>query len=158
MTRSIICGVDGSESAEGAVRVARDLSGELRLRLVFVGVVEEGVPGTEIRMTARRLRQLAESAGNAAQWLVDVGDPVDRLVMVAEEENAALIVVGATGTSSSPGRSVAVDLCRRASCPIVVVPAGAGLALANAHVERELTTRYPGLFDDGYREGGVALS
>jgi len=38
----IICGVDDSESAKGAARVARGLSSELGLGLVFLRVVESG--------------------------------------------------------------------------------------------------------------------
>jgi nucleotide-binding universal stress UspA family protein len=39
---SIICGVDDSESAKEAARVARGLSSKLGLGLVFVRVVEDG--------------------------------------------------------------------------------------------------------------------
>lgn len=44
MTGSIICGVDDSESAKGAARVARRLGAQLRLRIVFVRVAERGAP------------------------------------------------------------------------------------------------------------------
>jgi nucleotide-binding universal stress UspA family protein len=44
MSGSIICGVDGSESAKRAARVARGLSSTLGLRLVFVRVVDPGSP------------------------------------------------------------------------------------------------------------------
>ena len=44
MTGSIICGVDDSESAKGAARVARGLSAQLGSRLVFVRVVDGGSP------------------------------------------------------------------------------------------------------------------
>ena len=42
MVGSIICGVDESASAQGAALVARRLSRNLGLRLVFVRVVEAG--------------------------------------------------------------------------------------------------------------------
>ena len=44
MAGSIICGIDDSESAKGAARVARGLSSKLGLGLVFVRVVEDGAP------------------------------------------------------------------------------------------------------------------
>jgi len=44
MAGSIICGVDDSESAKEAARVARALAAELRLGLVFVRVVGQDAP------------------------------------------------------------------------------------------------------------------
>jgi hypothetical protein len=52
MAGSIICGVDDSESAKGAARVARSLSSKLGLGLVFVRVVEDGAPKKEIGAVA----------------------------------------------------------------------------------------------------------
>jgi nucleotide-binding universal stress UspA family protein len=155
MTGSIVCGVDESESAKGAARVARELSARLRLRLVFVRVVEDSTADEKIAAIASRLHHLADSATEVdcgAHWLVDVGHPADRLVAVAEEENAALIVVGSTGPRSSLLGSVSADVSRRAPCPVVVVAPGADRSLANGHDARQ--TGFPGLFDDGY--SGVA--
>ena len=124
MTGTIICGVDGSESAKGAARVARGLSAQLGSRLVFVRVVEGASPDQEISVAAARLQQLAECATDVdcgAQWLVEVGHPADRLVAVAEKEAANLIVVGSTGPRSSLLGSISADVSRRAPCPVVVV-------------------------------------
>ena len=160
MTGSIVCGVDESESAKGAARVARELSAKLRLRLVFVRVVEDSTADEKIAAIAARLHHLADSAAEVdcgAHWLVDVGHPADRLVAVAEEENAALIVVGSTGQRSSLLGSVSADVSRRAPCPVVVVAPGADRSLANGRDARK--TGFPGLFDDGYDGvgGGIRL-
>lgn len=128
MAGSIICGVDDSTSAMGAVRVSRALAGMLGRRLVFVRVVEPGSPGNEIDAVAERLRRLAEreaTAGTEALWLVDVGHPTDRLVAAAEDEQASLIVLGSRGPRSSLLGSISAEVSRRASCPVVVVPPGA---------------------------------
>ena len=128
MTGSIICGVDDSESAKGATRVARELSARLRLRLVFVRVVEAGTHDGEIATIAARLHHLADGAPEVdagAHWLVNVGHPADRLVAAAVEENAVLIVVGSTGPRSSLLGSISADVSRRAPCPVVVVAPGA---------------------------------
>jgi nucleotide-binding universal stress UspA family protein len=128
MTSSVICGVDDSESAKGAARVARELSARLRLRLVFVRVVEAGTADDKIGAIAARLHHLADSATDVdcgAYWLVDVGHPADRLVAAAEDENAAFIVVGSTGPRSSLLGSISADVSRRAPCPVVVVAPGA---------------------------------
>ena len=155
MTGTIICGVDGSESAKGAARVARGLSAQLRSRLVFVRVVEGASPDREISVAAARLQQLAECATDVdcgAQWLVEVGHPADRLVAVAEKEGASLIVVGSTGPRSSLLGSISADVSRRAPCPVVVVAPDADRSLANGQGKGRVSapTGFPGLFDDGY--------
>jgi nucleotide-binding universal stress UspA family protein len=167
---SIICGVDDSESAKGAARVARALSAELGSRLVFVRVVDDGAHDGEISAVAARLHQLAESASEVdcgAHWIVEVGHPADRLVDVAKQEAASLIVVGSTGPRSSLLGSISADVSRRAPCPVVVVAPGADTSVTN---ENGRTTRgrhgFPGLFDDSYSdledpearnfEGGIA--
>jgi nucleotide-binding universal stress UspA family protein len=113
MTDSIICGVDDSESAKGAARVARELSAQFGSRLVFVRVVDDGSPEGEISAVAARLQRLADCAPEVdcgAQWLVEVGHPADRLVAVAEREGASLIVVGSTGPRSSLLGSISADV------------------------------------------------
>jgi nucleotide-binding universal stress UspA family protein len=136
MTGSIICGVDDSESAKGAARVARGLSAQLGSKLVFVRVVDGGSADEEIGAATARLQQLAESANevdSSAHWLVDVGHPADRLVALAKEEGASLIVVGSTGPHSSLLGSISADVSRRAPCPVVVVAPGADQRLVNGN-------------------------
>ena len=154
MTGSIICGVDDSESAKGAARVARQLSAQLGSRLVFVRVVDDGSPHGEISAVAARLRDLAETATEVdcgAHWLVEIGHPADRLVAVAEKEAASLIVVGSTGPRSSLLGSISADVSRRAPCPVVVVAPGADASLTNGNGRARVSGRtgVPGLFDDG---------
>jgi nucleotide-binding universal stress UspA family protein len=147
MTGSIICGVDDSESAKGAARVARELSAQLRRPLVFVHVVEDGSADEKIGAIAARLHELADGATDVdcgAHWRVDVGHPADRLVAAAEDEKATVIVVGSTGPHSSLLGSISADVSRRAPCPVVVVPPRADRPLANGR------SGVPGLVDDGY--------
>jgi nucleotide-binding universal stress UspA family protein len=125
---SIICGIDGSEAAKRATRVARGLCSKLGLGLVFLHVAQAGSSDEKTEAIAERLHRLAESCTEVdcgALWLVDVGDPVDRLIAAAADEKASLIVVGAPEPRSSLLGSVSAEITRRASCPVVVVPAGA---------------------------------
>ena len=69
MTGSIICGVDDSESAKGAARVARELSARLRLRLVFVRVVDSSTYDGKVAVIAARLNHLADGAPESARHL-----------------------------------------------------------------------------------------
>jgi nucleotide-binding universal stress UspA family protein len=132
MTRSIVCGVGGSESAKRAVRLARSLSRELGLRLVFVHVVEPGSPDEKISAIAQRLSRLSKSTTEVdcgASWLVDVGHPADRLVAAAVDETASFIVVGSGAPRSSRLDRVSAEVGRRAPCPVVVVPPGADASI-----------------------------
>lgn len=127
MVGSIICGVDGSVSAQGAARVARDLSGKLGLRLVFVRVVDEGSSNEQVDGVAERLERLTSDTDDldaGVEWLVEVGHPADRLVAAAADGNASMIVVGSHGPRSSLLGSISAEVSRRAPCPVVVVPPG----------------------------------
>ena len=128
MTGSIICGVDDSESAKRAARVARGLSSKLGLRLVFVRVVDPGSADEQISTPAERLERLTGCTTEVdcgAGWLVDVGHPADRLVAAAADEEARLIVVGSTGPRLRRCPALSAEVSRRAPCPVVVVPPGA---------------------------------
>jgi nucleotide-binding universal stress UspA family protein len=127
MPGAIISGVDGTQPAAGAIRVARELSALLGRRLVLVSVVEPGTSPAEVDAVADRLRRLADTSG--ALWLVDVGHPADRLVAAAEDEQASLLVLGTHGPRSSLLGSISAEVSRRAPCPVVVVPPGADVEL-----------------------------
>jgi nucleotide-binding universal stress UspA family protein len=131
---SIICGVDDSESAKGAARVARALSRELGLRVVFVRAVDDRADEKEVTTFAERLQRLTAQANSAdcgAAWSVELGHPADALVAAAKRAGAAMIVVGSTGPRSSLLGSVSADVSRRAPCPVVVVPPEAAGGVAD---------------------------
>jgi nucleotide-binding universal stress UspA family protein len=125
MSGSIICGVDDSESAKGAARVARALSSKLGLRVIFVRAIDRKAAATDVTTVAERLERLSASVSDVdggAAWSVEVGHPADALVATAKKAGATLIVVGSTGPRSSLLGSVSADVSRRAPCPVVVVP------------------------------------
>jgi nucleotide-binding universal stress UspA family protein len=124
----IICGVDDSESAKGAARIARALSSELGLGIVFVRAVDRKAAEADVTAVAERLARLSAGVNGAdcsGTWSVEVGHPADALVAAAKKAQAAMIVVGSTGPRSSLLGSVSADVSRRAPCPVVVVPPGA---------------------------------
>jgi nucleotide-binding universal stress UspA family protein len=125
MNRAIICGIDDSESARRAARVARSLSSKLGLRVIFVRAIDRRAAGTDVAAVAERLERLSAGVNGVdcgAAWSVEVGHPADALVAAAKEADAAMIVVGSTGPRSSLLGSVSADVSRRAPCPVVVVP------------------------------------
>jgi nucleotide-binding universal stress UspA family protein len=125
MNRAIICGVDDSESAKRAARVARSLSSKLGLRVIFVRAIDRRAADADVAAVAERLERLSAGVNGAdcgAAWSVELGHPADALVAAAKEADAAMIVVGSTGPRSSLLGSISADVSRRAPCPVVVVP------------------------------------
>jgi nucleotide-binding universal stress UspA family protein len=153
MAGSIICGVDDSESAKGAARVARALAVELGLRLVILRVVEAEAPAAKMNAIAGRLEQLSTGASDVdcgAAWPVEAGHPADCLVKAATKADASMIVVGSTGPRSSLLGSISADVSRRASCPVVVVLPSSDARVNGHHNGRESAG------DDGDLVGGIA--
>ncbi|HET7045608.1 MAG TPA: universal stress protein [Gaiellaceae bacterium] len=119
MSGAVICGVDDSGAAAGALPVARGLAARYELPLHLVHVVTPHA-GAEERAAGSALAERA--AGATATWEVETGHPADQLVAVAEERGASFLVVGCHGPRSSLLGSVSAEVSRRASCPVVVVP------------------------------------
>ena len=151
MNGPIICGVDDSDSAKGAARVARVLSSELGRDVIFVRAIDRRPGDAAVSTLAERLERLSAGVHEAdcgASWSVEVGHPVDALVAAAKRAQAAMIVVGSTGPRSSLLGSVSADVSRRAPCPVVVVPPG-----ADATVDERANGGLPGARDSA---GGIA--
>ena len=133
---TIICGVDDSPGGAEALRVARDLSNDLEVRLVLAHVASgyqapggaESLTTVQARQGATRLlERLAREYGvnGLADQRVEVGEPADALARIAAEEAATIIVVGARQQGRRRRKLVsglAVDLAGTAPCPVVVVP------------------------------------
>ena len=138
--RTVVVGVDGSDSALQAVRwgAAEAVRREVPLRLVIgfdrpaelgEGYPRDGIAYRELLLEQSRghLADAAVVAGQAQpgieveQQLV-VGSPVT--VLEAEARRARLVVIGDRGMSRVQGLlvgSVAVALAAHAPCPVVVV-------------------------------------
>ena len=135
--RTIVCGIDGSPGARSALRVATELAEALRLRVVAVHVAHSFGGGQDLnespailRMRGNAERVLAnvlydEQLVGRVDWRAEVGNVAERLVAVAADERALLILLG----SRSKGRPwtflrsrLAGEIVRKSSVPVIVVP------------------------------------
>lgn len=150
---SIVCGVDGSPGARPALRLAAQLSRQLGARLVVAHVVQPQVATPGLGPTARQLTGIPLDAlvasGEAlvdhvldeeqladAERRVEVGFPADRLADIADDEAAALIIVGSRGRGAFKAAllgSVSADVIGVARCPVLVVPPAAAAAELTGH-------------------------
>ena len=119
--KSIVVGYDASDAAERVLDRAAELAEALAARLVVVSVADAPLPATapvleptgpmpvpgaaapladpepERELAQRRLeraRARLASRSLEADYVAEVGSPAERLLVVADERDAELIVVG----------------------------------------------------------------
>jgi nucleotide-binding universal stress UspA family protein len=135
-----------SQAETLAVRLARDLGGELVLTQVLVEAPLYGEGFANVREAQKvydaqrrwseetlegRAGQIRKEHGIKVRWTLSVGLPYDEIVRAAAHEHAEMIVMGTHGRSGLNRLllgSVAERVIRLASCPVVTVrqKAGAG--------------------------------
>jgi nucleotide-binding universal stress UspA family protein len=141
--RVIVVGVDGSETsqaaAEHAVAMARQWKGKLYLVTVVrtpegwwgIGGAPpppEALSAALAEGQAQVLNELEESLnleGVDYEAVEELGDPSSRLLAVAENHGADLIVIGRRGAGFAERvmmGSVADRLCHQSVVPVLVVP------------------------------------
>lgn len=152
--RTILVPQDGSERAEAAIPVARELAQKLHARLTLARIVPVltemfvGSPYTPLmrstytdeamgaaRTAARAhldvLARGLRSDGIAVETIVNDGSPVDRLLNLLNEQPRDLVVMsthGRTGISRWVMGSVAERLVEASHTPVFIVRAGDAVA------------------------------
>jgi nucleotide-binding universal stress UspA family protein len=137
IVRTIVCGIDGSPGARSAFRVATELAGALRLRIVAVHVSDSfggdqrlDEPHSILRARGSAERLLAnvlydEQLVGRVDWRAEVGNVAERLAAVAAEERALLILLGAR-SKGKPWTFLrsrfAEEMVATSSIPVIVVP------------------------------------
>jgi nucleotide-binding universal stress UspA family protein len=144
----VICAVDRSDEARAAVGVARELAARLESRLLLLHVeppteapgVSAAVAGQE-RLRAEELSDAEslvariveeEGLGEDVELRAEIGKAAERIVEIARQEDAVLVVIGSRGrgdVSSAVLGSVSHAVAANAPCPVVIVPPAAGRSL-----------------------------
>lgn len=138
MSRRIVVGVDGSDTAARAAETAAQLAGALEAELLVVFAygrfeVERLQAGSEeyVFTSEDQGQEVAERTaavlrgrhqGLSLRVLPQEGKPADALVEVAERERVEVIVVGnkrVQGRARVLG-SVATDVARKAPCDVYI--------------------------------------
>lgn len=144
--KTIVVGLDGSPASRGALAQAMILAGSLRGRLVAVAVTP-ALMGLERIGRDRERRELvrpgeealafageaAAAAGLPLKKILETGEVFERLVDVAEGEEASLLVLGDARRTYMErvllGRNVA-KVIGYSPCDVLVVPEGTTLDFA----------------------------
>jgi nucleotide-binding universal stress UspA family protein len=141
--QTIVAGVDGSEGGQRAAEAATDIAKKWGARLLLVTVVRTpegwwgigGAPPTPEALSAaliegqQQILNETEASlhleGVDHQTIEELGDPVNRIVAVCEDNDADLLVIGRRGAGLVERvvlGSVADRLCHLAPCPVLIVP------------------------------------
>jgi nucleotide-binding universal stress UspA family protein len=140
--RNILCPVDFSDPSRAAVGTAAEMARLLDAHLTLLHVYQvpvlaypESLPGSPFRVSIAQLaeKQLAEwkreaelLTGRSVTSVAIEGAPWDGIVKYAHEHRSDLIVVGTQGRTWLAHAligSVAENVVRHASCPVLVVRA-----------------------------------
>jgi nucleotide-binding universal stress UspA family protein len=141
--KAIVVGVDGSETSTRAAVIATEIARSRQAKLLLVTVIRPpegwwgigGAPPTPEALSAALVegqQQVIKETedqlpleGMDYETVEELGDPTSRLIAVAEEREAGLIVIGKRGAGLAERvmlGSVADRLCHHSPVPVMVVP------------------------------------
>lgn len=141
MIHHIVVGSDGSEPAIHAAQMAADLARKYDARVTVVTVLEatdslhasfSAIHSNQYIEAAQafqaeaetRTQKVFEEQEIACETRREVGHPVERIVAIATQEKADLVVIGGRGRSAFQSLlvgSVTFGVLQHAPCPVLVV-------------------------------------
>lgn len=140
LAKNILFPTDFSHTGDAALAFAAMLAREGNSRLIIAhaeepplayggGEMYYGIPEPSTEELMRMLHAVKPSdPAVRCEYRLVMGDPADAMVLLAEEENVDLIVLGShgrTGLSRLLMGSVAEAIVRKAHCPVLVYKQGA---------------------------------
>jgi nucleotide-binding universal stress UspA family protein len=128
--RRIVFATDFAQSAKWVARAAAGLAEEFRSRLTLVHVIEDyselGHRPGPIEESVQKLRELIPATAAlqyAPETVLEFGDAADRILKVASERDADMIVLGAHSSSEVGSThlpwSAAHNVIANAHCPVL---------------------------------------
>lgn len=125
----LLVGLDGSDLAEHALDVARATAGRLGASVFLVEVLTGPLPqGIDVYETSY-LARTAHGLGDVAGYDVLHGRDAARAIVDWVQEREGTVVVlgthGRTGLRRLAAGSVALEVVRRAPCPVLLLPSAA---------------------------------
>lgn len=140
MFKKIMVAIDGSECAGGAAKTACALAEQLRgAEVRLIHVVEDAPSRGEVMRSGMEVKpvlkekakartapviEVFEAAGVDHSLKVALGDPADKIVETARDEEMDLIVIGSRGLGSVGSLllgSVSRRVSQQAACPVMIV-------------------------------------
>lgn len=97
--RTVVAGIDGSQTSLRALETAAQLAAAQGSDLVILDVTEPGVDAMVPQAALDRALAVARKHDANARVRQEAGDPADTIIRVAEDEKADLIVLGNRGMS-----------------------------------------------------------
>lgn len=141
--KTVVVGVDGSEGSTRAAEHGASIARKWGAKLLLVTVVRTpegwwgigGAPPTPEALSVALIegqKQILDEveghldlAGVDHETIQELGDPATRMIVVCEEQDADLMVIGRRGAGLVERvilGSVADRLCHHAPCPVLLVP------------------------------------
>jgi len=121
---AVVCGVDGSDEAQAAARVAARMADDLHVALTLVSVRAPQATSDDFAAGLGAIA-MTTPTGDHVERLAVSGDPADELARAAADRRAALLVVGSRGRGPVRAAllgSVSAGVTRLATCPVLIVP------------------------------------
>ena len=125
----ILVAIDGSESAEKALKYAVQLAKKHKAKVTLLNVQESKLFSLKpkvIKEVGERVlsEAVAKVKGSNVSTQLEFGNPAETIIEVAEKKNHDLIVVGSRGLSSVKRfllGSVSDDVSHHAKCSVLIV-------------------------------------
>ena len=117
MYKRILIATDGSKTASQAVAIGADVAKNVGAEALLVFVGEPG-KGEKV------LSDAAQAVGGKAKTISVQGDPADKILETAENENVDLIVVGNKGMTGAKRfllGSVPNKVSHHAPCSVMII-------------------------------------
>lgn len=138
MIDKLLIAYDGSEESKKAFEMGLEIATKFSAQVIVLSVARPPEPPIAVEMEAvleraaeyyrsehDALKQSALAVGITSRFEIQVGHPAEQIVLLANEENAQMIVMGHRGGGSFLQRwrlgSIARRVMNYAKCTVVVV-------------------------------------